>query len=373
MEFTKTVLAAVSLIAPALGYGAILFDNGTLITDVAFNSRYTSNSQSSANGQEDWINTLTPTLRYESFGTEWQKKASLGISFLSYSTQDRQNENINFSASISHPRGLGLSGGVSETTDGDPEFGRVVRTRNYSFSTSVSYDISPLYPTSTGFSYSRSQPLDESTGLGRSETESFSIPFNINHRYSEVLSLGAGYRFGLQKSAASQNASDSTNHSIFANASGKVFPLVDANLSLGVQMRQDDEGNQFSPYASGGLIWRATDLTTVGMNLSAGFETTTGNRSSRRMSIGWTVGHNFATNLNGSLSAGLSMNEFSDVGGTGGAARSDTSWNVGAGLSTTVYEHTSLSLSVNYQSSSSDRATSEFDSYGIGFSASRPF
>lgn len=346
---------------------------GYLFTDVSFSSEYTSNSQAADNGESDWINTLTPALRYESYGSEWRTNASLGVSLLSYSTQDQDNENINFSASLSHPRGFSVRGGVSESTGGDPEFGQITRTRNYNLSSSFSYGLSPRYPLSSGFTYSLSQPLDDSNSIGRSDTESFSIPINVSYRYSENLNLGGGYRFEVQQSDASQNASDSTNHSIFASASGKILPLVSADLSLGGQMRQDDEGDDFGPYASGGLSWQASSLTTVGLNLSAGFQTTTGNRNSRNISISTRLSHRFPRNVGGSLSAGISSNEYSDVGGSGSTVRTDTSWNLGAGLGTTIYEHTSLSLSVSYQRNNSDQTNSDFDSYGIRFSASRTF
>ncbi|MGB0745243.1 MAG: outer membrane beta-barrel protein [Opitutales bacterium] len=369
----KSILILTALASSSLLDAAIDLGRGTLITDINVVSEYTNNAQQAANGEEDWINTLTPTLIYQSYGTEWQTNASLGVSFLSYSNQNQDNENINFSASASHPRGISFSGGVSETTGGDSEFGQVVSTRNYSFSATISYKLTPKIPVSTGFSYSLRQPLDDSNGIQRNETESISIPFNISIPIHDKITVG--YAFGMQQTNGQNGGGDSksTTHSVFASVTDDIFPRVTGNLSLGAQMRLSDQGDQFSPYASGGLSWQAGALTSVSMNLSAGFQNTTGNRINRNMSISLGLNHKFPRNVSGNISAGLSSNEYADIGQAEEFTRKDTSWNIGAGLSTTVYEHTNLMLSLNYSRSNSDQSNSQFNSYSIRFSANRPF
>ena len=378
-SLTKTVIILGSLAAFSPLGAAIEFWRGYLVPELAFSSEYTSNARSGAQGGEDWINTFSPSIQYDSFGSTWATQVGLGMDIVRYTEQEREDENVKLSASLNYPNGISLpysfslSTSINDTTRGDPEFGRITRTRRYSLSNSGSYNLTSRYTLSSGFSYSLNQPLDESNAGGRSDTTSFSVPVNFNYKYSEALSYGLGYQFGQQESNASVNASETTTHALFGNVSGQILPLVSAELSLGAQMAQSDAGSDTGPYASGGLTWQATSLTSVSLNLSAGFQTTTGNRTGQQFTLNTIVNHQFAHNLSGNLSAGIRTNDYSSDGDIGDSDRKDRSWDIGAGLSTSIYEHTRLSLSLNYQSNDSDQAGSQFDAYSIRVSASRPF
>ncbi len=377
---------------------AIEVGEGFLIPELGLRSTYTTNAQASAEGTWDWINSVRPSIGYEGVGGTWSRRFDLGADFVTYANRDQDNLSPYVSGSLAYPRGLdlpygfGVTGSIRESTGGDVELGRVTTNRNYSLSTSGSYRFLPHYSVISGFSYGRNEPVDDTDGGGQSTVTSFSIPLTVSYLYSETLSFGGGYRFGIQTSDADTRPSDSILHTVFANAVGKILPLVSSDLAIGVQLEQEedqsdedptgegavirndsrDEDN-VGPYAAGGLTWQATSLTSVRLGLSAGFSLTTGGRNSRTVSVDAGLRHEFDTNLSGSLSAGWSRTDFSEPGGFDLGEREDTSWDFGGGLGTTVFEHTNLGLSMNYRINNSNEEESQFNAFSITLSASRPF
>lgn len=375
-----TLLVGILLAVTISAQAAIELGRGFLIPELAVSSEYTTNVNNRADGEEDWINSFTPSLRYETQNSTTAINLTAGVRFLRYTERNESNtEDLFATADFSYPNGLdvpySLQTGISveENTQADAEFGRVTSNRNYGFSADGSYAFTSRYGISTGFSYSRTEPQDESAGLSRSATESFAVPISLNYRYSELLSYGLGYRIRQQASDAESNANESLSHAVFASASGQLLPRVSAGLQLGAQVQETDEGNEIGPYASGGLDWQASSLTSVGLSLSADFETTTGNRSSRSMSADASIRHNFATNWDGLLNLGLRQREFSQPGTGQTDARKDLAWSIGLGLETSFYEHTAISLALDYENNRSDDSDSEYDALRVTLSASRPF
>lgn len=361
-------------------YGAVEIGPGYLIPELAVSSEYTTNASNRADAEEDWINTLSPSLRYQTQGTTWATSLTLGVDVLRYVNLDSaDSENLNFSASLNYPNGMSLpydfsvTTAIEENTRAESEFGRITRDRSYRFDADGSYRVMGRYSIRSGFSYAATDPLDDLTGQ-RSESESLSIPFTLSYRYSEVLSYGLGYQYGVQNSDAATNANDSTTHAFFSSATGQLLPLVDADLQVGFQVLHPEEGgSDIGPFASGGLIWQATSLTSVGVDLSAQFETTTGNRTSRTIRAGSRISHNFATNLDGSLRLGIGQREFSEPGTSQTDAREDVNWDIGIGFAITFYEHTQVSIELDYEANVSDQSESDYDALGLRLSASRPF
>jgi hypothetical protein len=365
---------------PLLTEAAIQLKGGYLYTDLSLKEEYTTNVKSSSDTQADLITDVTPRIAYKTEGAMFAWEASVAVHFIRYNElTENDSEDFGLQLEAFYPNGvdlpysLRLSLSSTESTQSSPEFGEVTRDRTIRAAVNGSYSVSELYSFSTGVDYSQTTPLSGD----RSATNSYGIPLTISYRYSEALKYGIGYRLRKQESSGDHSdSSNSTDHAVFGTINGRISPLVDGAIQLGAQVRQsveaDSDDDELAPYVSGGLTWEATSLTTCNLDLSADFETTTGNQSSRNYGVNAGISHNFATNLDGNLTLALNQTEYSG-NDSDSTDRSDNEWSLGTGLNTKYGKNTDIGLKLQYRKNNSTEDTSTYDELSLALRVARRF
>ena len=155
---------------------------------------------------------------------------------------------------------------------------------------------------------------------------------------------------------------DSNGYDARAGVEVDISRLVIGEASLGYAYRQNDNfENEGGLAGDVGITWNPTQLTSVDLTASAGFDETTvtfeGDRSSGNLAarVGVAVNHELRRNIRLNANAGYDRDDFQ------GTSRVDDTFRLGAGVSYLLNRNLSLDASYRFDTRSSDADNEEFD------------
>jgi hypothetical protein len=345
---------------------------------VSLSGVYDSNLRQGGGGAgantDDFTLSLGGNVGYRTQGRDWVGGGSYRASYSEYF------DNSSFSG-FNHGAGLfaGFQGpklnamynlGIGFDRGANRYYGDFVERTSITQSLSASYRISPKTSLAANMGYS----FSSADGAAYGDTQSFSAGLSALWRYSPLLQVGPGIRYGL---ATGQRQPDrhSFGPSLNANYTLTTKISLTSTVGLGFVEYSGRPSSDTSMFASLGANYRASDL--WGMNLSlhrdaqadpavaGGFNEITAiqigyNRRIRRASFG--------------LSLGYEHNSFENPGGAVANRGDSDYWSISTSLGMPLFANTvSSSVFASYREETSGRAGSSWDGYQIGFSLARGF
>jgi|GEM_PF-5244332 len=356
-------------------HATIQLGNIQILPNINSSIEYTSNAAKSNQEISDTIFRAASSVSVQNDNAIISAKVGAKMEIIRFDKLDENDdEDISFFAAISFPHGLDVpydftaNYEYAETTEGDSEFGEIVETQEHSAAIAGNYQINPNFSTKLSLNYSLTKTA--ATQIETQDSQSIGIPISFDYKFSSTLSYGIGYRTRLQ--SVSGEGISSFDNALFAHANGRLLPLLNGGLSLGIQHRSSENEDQIAPYISSDLSWQATNLTSIQLKIDADFETSTSNRSSQGIGVSLNADHTFAPRLNGSAS--LQWNQIHFFSNSGNESdRKDQEITLESGLSKKLVHGTSISLSASYTINDSTLSSSTYDVLAISLEASRQF
>ncbi len=292
--------------------------------------------------------------------------ASLGGAFGFFADHSEYNyEDFSGGVSLTYPNTpelpytLTLSGGYSQTTRVDQFLGGRLQVDNLYVSGGLRYNVNERWGFRIGGRWAEVE-----YDLARSDQSTWGYNLGFIYRYSEKLDIVLGY--GYSETSASVDTQDST---FSLQAEGELTPKLTGTLGVGFQFRETEFGDSSDPYVNISLDWALNERIEIVATGSIGFLTTSTGASGRRSSAGLAAATALRHDLSASVGVSYSDTSYDDFG----LDRSDESLLFRAALVWQLSPAASLSASLTYEDSQSNRDFLNYDRLRFGLSGSYTF
>ncbi|HSI07163.1 MAG: outer membrane beta-barrel protein [Rariglobus sp.] len=348
----------------------IKFNEGRdqLFVSAGMSAAYDSNIFANSSNEEDIVTNfflgIDYTRRAGMIGVDGSLSWDLG-SFASNASEDFSNPSLNLEFTKNNGRTTGsLKLNASRESQADPNVNLRTDAWNYGADLSWKYPVIERYSLAGTFGYGLIDYVDNSAGL--IDLSTYSAGLDLNYAYDSKRQIIAGYRI---RQSETSSGNSSTDHSLTAGISGKIFAKITGSIRAGYQIRKDSAtGETFgSMTASGDATWTVTKRLKITGSISKDFATTAIESGSD--SLTFNLDAQYTLTSKWSVYSGLGLGHTDYISGPD-INREDyfATWNSGIGYN--LNTHFSTSLSYSYFKNWSNRSTSEFDRHSITLSAS---
>lgn len=359
-----------------------LGDYGALAADVDASVEYSSNISLNSSEEDDLIYQFFPKLRYRFDQGAIRVEAFAGVDFLRYDDYSENDaEDIKSRIKIEYPYGefgddkrfdLLLDAGYNENTSPNSSVQAITETEVIDFKLIGRYYLLEIFYLRVGFEY-----LDrQSVTAGFDDVTEFALPIEFFYRYSEDLSFGLGYQYAevdVDDTGPGSDEADSTDHSVYLSAEGKIAPSVTAELRIGGQSRVFDNDvydDETAFFMESTFQWAVSEQTRLGLMVGSAFDTTIANESRKVFFSEVELQHLFSDKIRGT--AALGYEDVDYIESADGRQDESLSFRIG-GAYTLIEERLMLDTRVSYTDRDSTRESSNYDHLNAKFSVSYLF
>jgi hypothetical protein len=363
----KIPLISAALLLPLLATASIArIGEGELLLSTSVSLTYDSELQSRNIGVSDTIVSGSISLTYSRPSPNLALSGGIQFTALRYlDFSEFDDENISFNVSV-FP-GLRMEASrfrysfdliLNSETRSDDTLGQIVTVQNYGFSGEVAYDPNSRLTVVGNASYRIEDP--DSSTLNAIDRTSVGLKALTPLRSETNAVLGVTFE-KIESDDAIRNTSDTISY--FVGLDGSLLPKVIGTVSVGVQTRSFDDGEDTeSPFISSGLSWVIDASTSASLSASYGTDTGLNDLASETFEISADLRRELNRRLSASARVAYLDGSYDN---RVGLSRDDEQWTIGAGLDYQIARWGSLTLSGDYRDRSSNSETFSYDRYTI--------
>lgn len=324
-------------------------------------------------------------------GMEYSRKAGLiGVNarlgwdfgtFDSFSSEDYLNPR----ASLEFTKGTGRTTGAVQfnlrrESRPDPTIGLRTESWHYGVNLNYRYPVIERYSIAGNIGWDRTEYVD--SGVIFSDLDTYNIGTDVFYSWRSDRDLLAGYRIRFSDSQAN---SQSTDHSIYAGVSGRIYSKLSGSARVGWTKRITSYPGGISDDTNDGLYvslastWPATRKATFTVSATQDFNTTSTNFQTRTTSgdimgqFSHTVKFSTNANLGGGHTEyinGYGQNAPAITPGFNGLDRTDHYFTAGVGAAYTINSHFTVSTGYTYYRNWSTLSGFDFTRHSINLTLS---
>jgi hypothetical protein len=367
------IVLLVGGIIPVPARALLTFDEGhdQLFATGSFSVAYDTNIAANRFDQADTIYSAGAGLEYSRRAGIISVDASTGMSisrFNKTTSDDFSDPHLQTEFSAKDDRTTAdLTLNAARESQADIVSGVRAVSWDYAAGLNTSYRVTDRYSLSSIFGYTLKDFVNEP---GLANLTSYNAGLNLAYTIDSARDLFVGYNFGLQET--SHNTSFD-NHSLNVGIEGKILPKLKGTISIGYELEvphgSTDHGTSAMTEAID-LAWNFSRRLKIGSNLSQNFSatSTTGSVNTLAASLDANFSLNSKTSLTGGVGGGY--NRFI---GAVSAGRRDTYFTWNAGVSYTINDHFTTSLSYTHYENWSTASLSDFIRNTISLALSMRF
>jgi hypothetical protein len=360
-----SAVAAGASAAPLLTLG----DNTELFVNAAVELRFDDNIFLTSNNEEsDVIFSVSPGVEIIS-GKEELAEVRLfaGVDLSAYASNDEQNS-AQFTV-----LGSGVYRGARLSASADASYRQLDQNATavlgvvqefierdlYSVGTRVEYGFTPKISGSAALRYDL---VDYTNQPSFVDTTSWTVPLNVYYKFRPKLDLSAGYRYRVQEGDLASVGG--TSHYFNVGARGEIAPKLNADLSVGIETREPEVGDDSSILAfDGGLSWevfpKITSRLTVGRSFDVSALGTELERTDAVLSADWAA----TTDLTATASVSWQNTNYVN-------SRDDDFYQFSVGVSYVLNQYVRLTGGYSYRTTESNFTAVDFSNNILRFGAS---
>ncbi len=251
---------------------------------------------------------------------------------------------VNLTSTLAGGKTTGdFNAGYSQLTANTPVSGvpGLLRRNETHLGGHVKFTVSEISKLGLGLTYDQTDY--KTAGLANSKI--FTVPLNYYYIIDAKNDLSLGVRY--RKTQLTAPGTDFTDYYYNIGWDGEISSKLTGNISVGLNQRKPQVGkSEASLGLNSSLSWKATDKTSVNLNLSNDFGSSSAGQSQRALTAGLSADTQIAADWTGSAKVNYSSTRYPGT-------RVDDYWSFGVSTKWTVSKIFSLTAAYDYKDNSS--------------------